>query len=675
MLISVYLIILTLKDLKVIKQFILVILVFGAIGCCNYKTGHNFSRNDFPDVLNIHNTPSAPVDWNSFCFSDKGAWFGFALPDPGKTGFAGPFLMTNGKWLSKSIINLNFYDENSNLVKYQKLKSVYYPGKLIQELIYNDFKAIVSLIFTSSETALVHVEFTDIKKQTAVMPEWSGSIFKSEGKILTKENNILIKGYEYNTEIKLAFQSNDIVKFNLTDTTYSLHFPLTDAEENNSFSMLVSFNDDRCHKKSNIELEESILNKPSKYLSQNEERWNNYIHKALQTNASWGDKKEYQNIAVKSVQTLINNWRSAYGDLLHDGLFPSYAVWYFNGFWAWDSWKHAVALVKFEPELAKNQVRTMFDYQNTTGMVADCIYADSTENNWLNTKPPLAGWAIWEVFKEIHDTSFVQEMYPKLLKYHEWWYRYRDLNHNKLCEYGSSDGSLVAAKWESGMDNAIRFDSSAIAKIDANNYAFSQESVDLNSYLYLEKLLISKMADLLDKTEIAEQYKTEAEELKQLVESFMFDKITGYYYDVNLQTQRFILVQGPEGWSPLFTGLASEEKAKQVIQIMTDTTKFATYIPFPTAPKDDPKFSEAYWRGPIWLDQVYFAISALENYAYHEEAKQYTLQVFDGLEGLKEQAPIRENYWPLDGKGMRVNHFSWSAAHLLLLYRQNFKPS
>ncbi len=102
---------------------------------------------------------------------------------------------------------------------------------------------------------------------------------------------------------------------------------------------------------------------------------------------------------------------------------------------------------------------------------------------------------------------------------------------------------------------------------------------------------------------------------------------------------------------------------------MLDTSKFATYIPFPTVARDDPEFSKGYWRGTVWLDQVYFAIRGLENYGYRKEAVVFTENVFERLEGLKNSGePIRENYWPLDGKGMRVNHFSWSAAHLLLLY-------
>ena len=67
---------------------------------------------------------------------------------------------------------------------------------------------------------------------------------------------------------------------------------------------------------------------------------------------------------------------------------------YFVGMWAWDSWKHAVALSRIEPQLAKNQVRTMFDYQMEDGMVIDCIYSDKKENNYRDSKPPLAAWAV-----------------------------------------------------------------------------------------------------------------------------------------------------------------------------------------------------------------------------------------------------------------------------------------
>lgn len=70
----------------------------------------------------------------------------------------------------------------------------------------------------------------------------------------------------------------------------------------------------------------------------------------------------------------------------------------------------------------------------------------------------------------------------------------RDHDGDGLCEFGSTDGSLIAAKWESGMDNAIRFDDSKILKNSEGAFSLNQESVDLNAYLYAEKEYLSKLA-------------------------------------------------------------------------------------------------------------------------------------------------------------------------------------
>ena len=81
----------------------------------------------------------------------------------------------------------------------------------------------------------------------------------------------------------------------------------------------------------------------------------------------------------------------------------------------------------------------------------DCIYIDKNENNERNSKPPLAAWAVSEIYKSTQDADFVKEIYPKLLHYHQWWYKYRDHDRNGYCEFGAVDGTLEAAAWESGM--------------------------------------------------------------------------------------------------------------------------------------------------------------------------------------------------------------------------------
>ena len=108
-----------------------------------------------------------------------------------------------------------------------------------------------------------------------------------------------------------------------------------------------------------------------------------------------------------------------------------------------------------------------------------------------------------------------------------------------------------------------------------------------------------------------------------------------------------------------------------MLPILQDTARFSTYIPFPTIAADNPKYNpRGYWRGPIWLDQTYFAIHGLRAYGYKDLADAYTRQVFDRLQGLIEGAPIHENYDTHTGARLKAPHFSWSAVHLLLLYEE-----
>ncbi len=370
--------------------------------------------------------------------------------------------------------------------------------------------------------------------------------------------------------------------------------------------------------------------------------------------------------------TLITNWRSKAKDIKHDGVFPSINYQGFYGVWSWDSWKQAVGLSLFNPTLAKENVLCMFDYQDEYGMIPDCVYTEKNENNWRDTKPPLAAWAVWNIYEATKDNEFVKEIYPKLVKYHQWWYQYRDHDKNGLCEYGSTDGTRIAAAWESGMDNAVRFDSAVMVKNSAHAFSLNQESVDLNAYLYAEKLYLAKLATVLDKNREASEWKKEAVQLEPIINKQFFDEEKGFYYDKLFNKNERIRVEGTEGWIPLWAGIASQMQAEAVKQVMNNPLKFNTNVPLPTFTADHPKFDplNGYWRGPVWLDQFYFGIEGLKKYGYSSLANAFVNKLWTNAEGLTGDKPIYENYHPLTGKGLNAINFSWSAAHILMLLKK-----
>ncbi|MEI7724442.1 MAG: class D beta-lactamase [Bacteroidota bacterium] len=376
----------------------------------------------------------------------------------------------------------------------------------------------------------------------------------------------------------------------------------------------------------------------------------------------------YDSLARKCIFTLMNNRQGPSGALKHEGVYPSYLG--FTGFWAWDSWKHAYALSAIDPELAKNSIRSMFDFQDSCGMVADCIFIDSTENNYRDTKPPLSAWAVEEIFRQTSDTAFVREMFPRLLKYHQWWYTHRDHDQNGLCEYGATDGTIQAARWESGWDNAVRFDSARMLQNNSHAWSMNQESADLNAYLFTEKESLSELAKAAGEMKQAAKFRLESTTLKKKMYETMWDQKTGFYYDVDIRSKKPVRVLEPNGWIPLWAGIADKEQASMIRNHILNPIEFNTFVPFPTIAANDPGFDpeKGYWRGPVWLDQAWFAIHGLRKYGYVADADSLTVKLLTHCEGLLNPTiSVRENYHPLTGKGLNAEHFSWSAAFILMI--------
>jgi putative isomerase len=103
---------------------------------------------------------------------------------------------------------------------------------------------------------------------------------------------------------------------------------------------------------------------------------------------------------------------------------------------------------------------------------------------------------------------------------------------------------------------------------------------------------------------------------------------------------------------------------------LLDEDHFNTFVPFPTLDAAHPNFDplDGYWRGPVWLDQVWFACNGLRNYKMDSLADYFTIKTFENCDGMLGDGSFRENYHPRTGEGLNAEHFSWSAAHYLMLY-------
>lgn len=628
-------------------------------------------KYDFENLLNFNGSPSSSFDKKMLLFSDQGAWFGYSFPDTISSygGFSGPFLMTqqNGIWSSTNLTQLIL-----NNVVWNSIETKSYNSHLEQTFKNENLKLTQQLFFSSGHTAIIKSTITNIGKEAiAISLHWKNQPLFADGiKLSSNNNEVTITSTKSDAIGHILFPTGTSIKN--TDSTYITKAESITLKPNQSKEILFSQTFIFAEYSWENEKEalatisfDSILNFRKKEKQAQISALINNLKPAFKDSI-------YEQVLAKAQLTLQNNWRIAAGELKHEGLFPSYHYKWFHGFWSWDSWKHAVGLSYYDTSLAKNQMRALFDYQQEDGFIVDCIYRDTTieAHNYRDTKPPLSVWAVAKIFKKDKDTAFVKEFYPKLKEYHEWWYNKRDHDKDGLCEYGSTDGSLIAAKWESGMDNAIRFDNSKILKNEEGAYSLDQESVDLNAYLYAEKIYLITLAEVLKLTNDVETYKKEAAILKTNIQQQFFDTKDGWFYDTNIEGTTFIKGEGSEGWTALWANAATQEQAEAVKNKMMNPEKFYTKVPFQTMSADHPKFDplNGYWRGPNWLDQAYFGVKGLRNYGFIAEANKATVQILNGAEGvLGKGKSIRENYHPITGEGRESENFSWSAAHIIML--------
>lgn len=624
----------------------------------------DYSPSDYPDILSIRGNPEKEDRLNTSLFFDMGSWTGYALREEAVTGFAGPYSLRTRKWVLKASSQVSCRIDGKE-ADFTQVGKTFYPGHLSQEFNAEAITLSQEMIFATANHAAIQTTLTNNSSEDVVLNLiLSGEAFAS-GIVKKDKSQVLICDGENSLAIRYSEEPSGLKVF---EKRYAAEFSQVEIPggESKSFTTVYKYDFPEVKEESNSSPEDF-----EELKEENIERWTGYLNDALAVDTYTNKDSALKRIGVKSVVTLINNWRKKAGDLKHDGLFPSYAYEGFHGFWAWDSWKHAVALAGFHPDLAREQILAMFDFQQKNGMIPDCIYPDKEQNNLRNSKPPLAGWAVYKYYDYTSDGDFLKDIYPKLKKYHNWWYTHRDHDGDSLCEFGSTDGTLTAAKWESGMDNAVRFDEAKLLKNSENAWSLNQESVDLNSYLYLEKLYLANMAWVLSKKEEAVNYENEAKALKEKIEEKFYHEKDNYFYDIHFKTDSAIRIKGAEAWIALYAKIGGYKMRRKVGQQMYKESQFNTFVPFPTVSVSHPEFEprNGYWRGSVWLDQAYFAVQGMRKANLWDESNEMFKKLLNNPAGLKGQAPIYENYHPESGVGLNAPHFSWSAAHLIMLFR------
>ncbi|MDH4138923.1 MAG: hypothetical protein OEW09_19735, partial [Anaerolineae bacterium] len=214
----------------------------------------------------------------------------------------------------------------------------------------------------------------------------------------------------------------------------------------------------------------------SETLAAAEKRWSEWFARVPSV------VERYQDPYYYAWWVMSNNLVAPLGRVTHEAMMPSKVQ--YVGVWNWDACFHTLAFRHVDPELARNQLRTMLACQLPDGMIPDAVYDDAVVaaiDHPLRaevTKPPIMAWAALKLDETDPDPDFLQEIYVPLVRWNAWWFSMNDDDADGLAQYNHP--------YSSGLDDSPLWD-----------YGMPVESPDLNTYLCVQMGSLAMMAEAL----------------------------------------------------------------------------------------------------------------------------------------------------------------------------------
>lgn len=311
--------------------------------------------------------------------------------------------------------------------------------------------------------------------------------------------------------------------------------------------------------------------------------------------------------------------------------------------WAWDHCFNAIALARHRPELAWDQLVTLFDHQDPSGALPDCVSVPHTL--WNYCKPPIHGWT----FARLEELGCVsseqrQAFYPQLAAWTDWWMTHR-AGQDGLPEYRHGN--------DSGWDNGTAFDA-----------GFPVAGPDLAAFLIVQMDTLASMAGDIDRPTEAASWTQRADELFALLMQNLWD-------GQRFRPRRPALPVGtPEGdtlmnFLPLLLGQRLSPKIRDTLAAgLRSEERFLSHYGPATESLSSPHYkADSYWRGPIWGSSTYLLIDGLRRSGFPDQAQ----DLADRYCRLCAENGFAENFNSLTGEPLRDRAYTWTSSAFIAL--------
>ena len=363
--------------------------------------------------------------------------------------------------------------------------------------------------------------------------------------------------------------------------------------------------------------------------------------------------------------TIFNGFVSEYMDeAFNDNIFQwDTCFMVLFGRYAW----HAIPAVQ--------SLDNFYAKQDADGFICREIRESDGTNYWDKhlsrdtINPPLFSWIEWESYLLSGDSSRFRWVLDHLVRYFNWIERHR--------RWGSEAGPRQGLYWSTGfacgMDNSPRtYEKGGKSVHEHYNYAW----IDMTAQQGLNALYIARIAEAAGQHRIAAAFRQKYAELKELVNSKMWDPDLRFYNDLDPDGE-FSRVKTLASYWPLLARMSDDRQNAAMVEHLKNPQEFWRPHLFPTLSADHPLYHPKgdYWKGGVWAPTNYMVIKALQYNGFEQLATEATANHLQALYVVyQETGTFWENYAPevLErGNVSRGDFVGWTGCGPIALFIEN----
>jgi putative isomerase len=351
---------------------------------------------------------------------------------------------------------------------------------------------------------------------------------------------------------------------------------------------------------------------------------------------------------------------------------------YYKGQWIWDTMfvVDMLSILPGKEQLIRDIFQNYWDFQDRWNEIVP-EYAHDMVTATIKTFPqdvrqfsqiPILAWGLERVYQRNGDKILLKQCLSRLEKWHNWYWRERDVTNTGLVTIGSYSGDVQHARWETfdyecNMDD-LKLMKHPTRKGENEGAWYGDIWVTGNtSYLIMGEKSLVRLAEALGDKEMAARRQAFIDKSVQAMRDHMWDEKAGTFLSVKKETMEKIPVATISSWVPLAAGVPTKKMARRMAEVLR-TDSWQTPLPVPTVDRKDPRWkSRDFWRGDVWPSTNYQIASGLAAYGHTELAAVIADKTVENA--IKNG--ISEHYDSVSGKPLGIRDYCMSSTLVTMM--------